>query len=113
MGILTRFRSDEKFQAEALDILAEMIRRELLTVSVVITEPPASLSCRVREAIVANSRTATQKEITRELITGEPIKKKKGGPGIELLLNERFRLPTDDEAQEVRDAMRKHGLKPE
>ena len=87
-----------------------MIRRDLLTVPIWITDPSASLSVRVREAIIANSRSATQKEIIRELLTGEPIKKK-GGPGIELLLNQQFRLPTDDEAQQLRDAMREHGLK--
>jgi hypothetical protein len=33
--------------------------------------------------------------------------KKKGGQGIELLLNQQFRLPTDGEAQQIRDALRK------
>jgi hypothetical protein len=63
------------------------------------------------EAIIADSRTATQKEIMRELLTGEPIKKK-GGRGIELLINPQFRLPTDDEAERVRDELRKAGIKP-
>jgi hypothetical protein len=105
VGILTRFKSDEKLQAEALDILTEMIRRDFLSVSVYITDPSCVLSCRVREAIVANSRSATQKEIVRELLTGESIKKK-GGPGIELLLNQQFRLPSEDEAQRLRDSFK-------
>jgi hypothetical protein len=82
-----------------------MIRRDLLTVSVSLTDPSTCLKCPVREAIVANTRTATQDGIIRELVTGEPIKKTKGGPGIELLLNEVFRLPTDDKTQQLRDAM--------
>jgi hypothetical protein len=107
VGVLTRFKSNEKLQAEALDILTEMIRRELLTVSVWISDPSIHLSCPVREAIVAGSRSTTQKEIMIELITGQPIKKK-GGPGIDLLINEQFRLPTDQEAQ-VRDQLAKMG----
>lgn len=98
MSLLTRFKSDEKLQAEALDILTEIIRRDLLTVSASITDPPISLSCRVREAIIAGSRSAAQKEITTQTLTGEPVKKK-GGPGIELLLSQVFRLPPDEEAQ--------------
>ena len=90
--MLTRFKSDEKLQAEALDVLTEMIRWDLLTVTVSITDPSVSLSCRVQEAALAYRRTATQKEIIRELLTGEPIKKK-GGPGIELSLSQKFRLP--------------------
>jgi hypothetical protein len=39
MGLLPRLKSDKKLQAEALDILTEMIRRELLNVSVAITDP--------------------------------------------------------------------------
>jgi hypothetical protein len=66
MGILTRFKSDEKLQAEALDILTEMIRRDLLTVSVLITDPSVVLKCHVREAIIANSRSATREEILTE-----------------------------------------------
>jgi hypothetical protein len=51
-----RFKSDQKLQTAALEILEELIRKELLTVSVLITDPAASLSCRAREAIVAGSR---------------------------------------------------------
>jgi phage host-nuclease inhibitor protein Gam len=104
VSVLTRFKSNEKLQAEALDILREMIRRELLTVSVVITDPQTSLSCRVMDAF--ERRTATQKEITRELLTGEPIKKK-GAEGIELVLGQKFRLSSDDETRQFRDQMRK------
>jgi hypothetical protein len=109
VSVLTRFKSNEKLQSEALDILTEMIRRDLLTVTVWITDPSISLSCRVREAIVAGSRSRTQNEIISELLTGQVIKKK-GGPGIELLLGESFRLRTDDEAQRVRDELRKAGV---
>jgi hypothetical protein len=108
VSLLTRFKSDEKLQAEALDILTEMIRRNLLTVSAFIDDPPVSFSCRVREAIITGSRSATQKEIIRELLTGEPIKRK-GGPGIELLLNQNFRLPPEQEAQ-VRAALTRDKL---
>jgi hypothetical protein len=95
---------DEKLQTTALGILEEMIRKELLTVSVHITDPPAILACRVREAIVAGSRSATQEEITREIMTGKPIKQKTG-QGIELLLNHNFRLATGKEEQQLRDAI--------
>jgi phage host-nuclease inhibitor protein Gam len=104
VSILTRFKSNEKLQAEALDILTEMIRRKMLTVSVAITDPQTSFSCQVMDTF--ERRTATQKEITRELLTGEPIKKK-GAEGIELVLGRKFRLSTDDEAQQFREQMRK------
>ena len=42
-----RFKSDQTLQTAALEILEELIRKELLTVSVLITDPAASLSCRV------------------------------------------------------------------
>ena len=105
MGMLTRFKSDEKLQAEALDILTELIRRDLLTVSVNITDPDGVFSCPVREAIVAGSRSYTQREIMQELLTGKSIKKK-GGPGIDLLLNnEPFRWRTEEQAQRARDSI--------
>jgi hypothetical protein len=87
-----RFKSDQKLQTAALEILEELIRKELLTVSVLITDPAASLSCRVREAIVAGSREATQEQIMKEMLTGEAIKTKPR-QGIELLLNQKFKLP--------------------
>jgi hypothetical protein len=87
-----RFKSDQKLQTAALEILEELIRKELLTVSVLITDPAASLSCRAREAIVAGSREATQEQIMKEMLTGEAIKTK-SRQGIELLLNQKFKLP--------------------
>jgi hypothetical protein len=45
MGLLPRLKSDKKFPAEGLDILTEMIRRELLNVSVAITDPSISFHC--------------------------------------------------------------------
>jgi hypothetical protein len=99
LSAAARFKSDEKLQTTALGIIEEMIRKELLTVCVAITDPPTSVSCRVQAAFV--SKSATQEKITREILTGEPIL----GHGVELLLNKRFRLPTDKEAQQLRDAM--------
>ncbi len=96
LSAAARFKSDDKLQTAALGIIEEMIRKELLMVSVAITDPPASVSCRVQAAFVAKS--ATQEEITREILTGEPIL----GHGVELLLNKRFRLPTEKEAQHLR-----------
>jgi hypothetical protein len=87
-----RFKSDQKLQTAALEILEELIGKELLTVSVLITDPAASLSCRVREAIVDGSREATQEQIMKEMLTGEAIKTKPR-QGIELLLNQKFKLP--------------------
>jgi hypothetical protein len=87
-----RFKSEQKLQTAALEILEELIRKELLTVSVLITDPAASLSCRAREAIVAGSREATQEQIMKEMLTGEAIKTK-SRQGIELLLNQKFKLP--------------------
>jgi hypothetical protein len=107
VSILNRFKSNEKLQAEALVILKEMIRRNLLLVSVPITDPSYCLPCPVMDAYAR--RTATRGDIVQELITREPIKNK-GAEGIELVLNLRFRMATDDEAQQLRDALAAHGF---
>jgi hypothetical protein len=99
MSALTRFKSDEKLQTEAMDILTEMIRRELLSVSVA-TDLPISVRCPVRDAIFCREGTAT--EVLREKLGGEPVKRV---PGIDLILDRSFRLPATEEAQ-VRAALR-------
>ena len=95
MGLLTRFKSNEKLQAEALDILTEMIRRNLLTASVYISDPACVFLCNILDAYPAGSRDATRKEILNSYMTGV---KRKNGPGITLTINQEFRLPPKDEA---------------
>ena len=95
MGLLTRFKSNEKLQAEALDILTEMIRRNLLTASVYISDPACVFLCNFLDAYPAGSRDATRKEILNSYMTGV---KRNGGPGITLTINQEFRLPPKDEA---------------
>ena len=51
MGLLTRFKSNEKLQAEALDIPTEMIRRNLLTASVYISDP-ACVFCAISSTLI-------------------------------------------------------------
>ena len=97
MGLLTRFKSNEKLQTEALDILAEMIRRDLLTASVHISDPPCSLSCNILDAYPTGSRDATAQEVLNSYMTGV-LPKRKGGPGITLTINQQFRLPPQAEA---------------
>jgi hypothetical protein len=80
-----------------------MIRRKLLTVSVMITDPQTSVSRQVMDTF--ERRTATGKEAMGELLMGQPIKKK--AEGIELVLGTKFRLPTDEQAQQLRDGLRK------
>jgi hypothetical protein len=108
VSILNRFKSNEKLQAEALVILKEMIRRNLLSVSVSISDPSYCVSCPVMDAYAL--RFATKDEIAHELITGEPIKTK-GAEGIALVLNQRFRMATDDEAHQLRDVLVTHEFK--
>ena len=57
MGLLPRLKSDKKLQAEALDVLSQMIHRELLNVSAAIIDPSISLRCPVREGIVRREAT--------------------------------------------------------
>jgi hypothetical protein len=109
VSLLTRFKSNEKLQAEALDILTEMIRRKLLTASVNIPDPPISLSCHILDAYVTGSRDATSQEILSSYMTGvQP--KRKGGPGITVTINQAFRLLPDEEAN-VRATLDAEGLK--
>ena len=96
MGLLTRFKSNEKLQAEALDILTEMIRRNLLTASVYISDPACVFLCNFLDAYPAGSRDATRKEILNSYMTGVMPKRK--GEGITLTINQEFRLPPKDEA---------------
>ena len=97
MGLLTRFKSNEKLQAEALDILTEMIRRNLLTASVYISDPACVFLCDILDVYPAGSRDATRKEILNSYMTGV-MPKRKNGPGITLTINQEFRLPPKDEA---------------
>jgi hypothetical protein len=98
VGLLTGFKSNEKLQAEALDILTEMIRRNLLPASVYISDPACSLSCNILDAHPTGSRDATRKEILNSFMTGV-LPKRKGGPGITLTINQEFRLPPKNEAE--------------
>jgi hypothetical protein len=79
-------KSSDTLQTRALGILKELIRKDLLTVSISIKEPPTSLSCPVQKAL-----------------TSVPIN---GRPGIELLLNRQFKLLADEETG-IRDALRR------
>jgi len=56
-----RSKLDEKLQAEAIDILTVMIRRNLLTVTVQITDPSVSLSCIVQAAFLAIAEAPLKK----------------------------------------------------
>ncbi|MEY9575847.1 hypothetical protein ABIE88_003423 [Bradyrhizobium diazoefficiens] len=103
MSLRARFMSDEKLQAEALDLLAELIRRDLLTASVNITDPSCVVSCAILDAFPTGSRDASQAEILSSYMTGT-LPKKKGGPGITLSINQAFRLSVQKEA-EVRAAL--------
>jgi hypothetical protein len=52
VGLLTRFKSNERLQAEALDILTEMIRRNLLTASVYISDPACVFFCAISSMLI-------------------------------------------------------------
>jgi len=98
VGVLTRFKSNEKLQNEALDILTELIRRNLLTASVNISDPDCCFVCNVLDAYLTGSRSATMSEILSSYMTGA-LPKRKGGPGITLTINQQFRLPPKDAAE--------------
>jgi len=105
MSVLTRFKSDEKLQAEALDILSELIKRDLLRVDVRISDPSMVLACRPAEVYVTGDRSATVDEILRWYGAGVPPKGRRG-PGITISLAGELRLTPDQEAQ-ARQQIRK------
>lgn len=106
MSILTKFKSNEKLQAEALDILNELIRRELLIVDVSITSPLCIFQSRAAEAYVAGSQSLSGTDLFRAQITGEmPKKNKHVGPGIALRLRHQFRFGSAAEEKRATDAM--------
>jgi hypothetical protein len=91
-------KSNENLQSDALDILTEMIRRNLLTASVNISDPDCSLSCNILDAYPTGSRDATMQEVLNSYMTGV-LPKRKGGPGITLTIGQRFKLLPQEEAQ--------------
>ena len=97
MSLRTRFKSNEKLQAETLDILTELIRRDLLTTSVSISDPDCVLSCNILDAYPTGSRSATMREVLNSYMTGV-LPKRKGGPGITLTIDQRFRLLPKEKA---------------
>ena len=97
MSLRTRFKSNEKLQAETLDILTELIRRDLLTTSVSISDPDCVLSCNILDAYPTGSRSATMREVLNSYMTGV-LPKRKGGPGITLTIDRRFRLLPKEKA---------------
>ena len=108
MGALTRFKSNEKLQAEALDILNELIRRDLLEVSVLITSPPCIVTSRPTEAYVAGSQSLSGTDLLRAQVTGKmPKNNKAAGPGIALRLREQFRFGSQAEEQQATAAIAK------
>jgi hypothetical protein len=89
MGLLARLKSDKKLQSEARDILTEMIRRELLNVSVAITDPSISLRCPVRDAIVRREATVP---LNQSIATGCNLSTSDASqPGFNELRDVRFR----------------------
>ena len=111
MGVLTRFKSNERLQAEALDILNELIRRDLLIVDVSITSPFCSFESRASEAYVAGSQSLSGTDLFRAQITGEmPKNNKHAGPGIALRLRHQFRFGSQAEEQRAIANMKNMGL---
>ena len=108
MGILTRFKSNEKLQAEALDILNELIKRDLLTVDVLIEVPPCIVTVKPGEAYITGSRSLSGFNLFRARITGEmPKKNSNAGPGICLNLRDKFRFGTVAEEKHVSEVVSK------
>ena len=63
MSILVRLKSDAKLQVEALDVIDELIRRDLLRIDVLISNVSAVLSCRPSEVYVTGGGSATSREV--------------------------------------------------
>lgn len=103
MGILTRFRSDERLQADALDILSELIKRDLLRIDVRLSDPPAILGCRPADVYVTGERSATSEDILRWHATGKRPNRLRG-PGIRISLADELR-PTPDQEAKIRGSL--------
>jgi hypothetical protein len=113
MSVLTRFKSNEKLQAEALDVLDELISRRLLVVNVPIVMPFSSLECRPTDAYVSGSRPLAGTDLFRAQIAGEmPETNKSVGPGISLALREQFRFGSPVEEQQASRALEEALQKP-
>ena len=106
MSILVRLKSDAKLQVEALDVIDELIRRDLLRIDVLISNVPAILSCRPSEVYVTGGASATSREVFRTHMTGSvaPLPERKPGLGITVILADKLRLGTEDDEVRARRA---------
>jgi len=91
-----RQQSNEKLQIEALDLLTEVIRRNLLTASVHILDPPCSLSRNILEAYTTGSRDMKGEEILYSYMSGV-LPRRKRWPHAPV--KQQFRLPPKAEAE--------------
>jgi hypothetical protein len=98
MRFFERFLPKDQIQEQAIRIINELIRRGLITVTVRIDDPACSFCCKVTQAIPEGSNSFTTTEIAKEFWTGKTVKKT-GGPGIELSLDQAFRLTPENEKQ--------------
>ena len=106
MSILVRLKSDAKLQVEALDVIDELIRRDLLRIDVLISNVPAILSCRPSEVYVTGGGSATSREVFRTHMAGSvaPLPERKPGLGITVILADKLRLSTEDDEVRARRA---------
>ena len=106
MSILVRLKSDAKLQVEALDVIDELIRRDLLRIDVLISNVPAVLSCRPSEVYVTGGGSATSREVFRAHMAGSvaPLPERKPGLGITVILADKLRLGTEDDEVRARRA---------
>jgi hypothetical protein len=113
MSRLTKFKSNERLQADALDVLNELVGRGLLVVDVPIVTPFSSLGCRPTEAYITGSRSLSGTDAFRAAVTGEmPEKNKHAGVGISLSLRQQFRFGSPAEEQQASEALEEALRKP-
>ena len=106
MSILVRLKSDAKLQVEALDVIDELIRRDLLRIDVLISNVPAVLSCRPSEVYITGGGSATSRVVFRTHMMGSvaALPERKRGLGITVILADTLRLAREARGARARRA---------
>lgn len=100
MIYLARFRSNVQLQATAIEVLEELIRRDLLQIDLWIVNLGVNLTCAASEVYVTGSRSVSSGELFNAMI-GEWTSDL-SGPGVTIKLKGGYRLGSLKHEEEIR-----------
>lgn len=100
MPYFARFRSNVQLQVIAIEVLEELMRRDLLEISVWIVNLRMLVSSRPSEVYATGSNTVSSTEFLNAHL-GLPATDH-SGPGVTIRLKQGYKIGTDKEEEQVR-----------